>query len=122
MFNALFGNASQITIENLQNEFQWLLATDEQFSIGFILIRDLFIFTNKRIILVDKQGITGKKMEIMSIPYSKIQRFSVENAGTFDFDSELKLWVQGEQNPISRRFKKDLNIKEIYRILSDYII
>ena len=122
MFASLLGNASKVNNNNLVNEFGWLLATGENFQIGFVLIRDLFIFTNLRLILIDKQGFSGKKMEIMSIPYSKISRFSIENAGTFDMDSELKMWIQGESLPISKSFHKDINIREIYRILSDYII
>ena len=122
MFAGLLGNASKVDNNNLVNEFGWLLATSENFQIGFVLIRDLFIFTNMRLILIDKQGFSGKKMEIMSIPYTKISRFSIENAGTFDMDSELKMWIQGESLPISKSFRKDINIREIYRILSDYII
>jgi len=122
MLSALFGNASKVDNDNLIKEFGWLLATNEAFQIGFVLIRDLFIFTNFRLIMIDKQGFSGKKMEIMSIPYSKISRFSIENAGTFDMDSELKMWVHGESLPISKSFRKDINIREIYRILSDYII
>lgn len=120
--NSLLGNASQVSNQDLQNEFGWLLATNEQFELGFVLIRDMFIFTNFRIILIDKQGLSGKKMEIMSIPYGKISRFSIENAGTFDIDSELKFWVHGESLPIVKTFKKDIDIKMIYKVLSDYVI
>jgi hypothetical protein len=120
--NSLLGNASQVSNQDLNTEFGWLLATNEQFELGFVLIRDMFIFTNFRIILIDKQGISGKKMEIMSIPYTKISRFSIENAGTFDIDSELKFWVHGEGLPFIKTFKKDIDIKMIYRVLSDYII
>jgi Bacterial PH domain len=122
MFAGLLGNASKVDNNNLSNEFDWLLAAGENFQIGFVLIRDLFIFSNMRLILIDKQGFSGKKMEIMSIPYTKISRFSIENAGSFDMDSELKIWIQGENLPISKSFRKDINIREIYRILSDYII
>jgi len=53
----------------------------------------LFIFTNKRLILVDKQGITGKKIEYFSVVYKSISRFSIETAGNFDLDAELKIWI-----------------------------
>ncbi|MFI3171400.1 MAG: PH domain-containing protein [Eubacteriales bacterium] len=58
-------------------------------------IRDYVVFTNKRIIAVNVQGITGKKKDYTSLPYSKVQVFSVETAGTFDLDSELELWFSG---------------------------
>ena len=58
-------------------------------------VRDGVVFTNKRIIAINVQGITGKKKDFTSLPYSKIQAFSVETAGTFDLDSELELWFSG---------------------------
>ena len=63
------------------------------------LARDVFIFTNMRLILVDKQGFSGKKVEYQSIPYKSIERFAVETAGTFDLDAELKIWVVGAGSP-----------------------
>ena len=58
-------------------------------------MRDYVVFTNKRIIAVNVQGVTGKKKDFSSLPYSKIQAFSVETAGTLDLDSELELWFSG---------------------------
>lgn len=122
MFNAIIGNASELNSKILSNEYSWLLANNESFQIGFTLFRDLFIFTNFRVILINKQGITGQKMEVMSIPYQRITKFSVESAGTFDLDSELKIWIMGQAEPIINKFRKNYNIKEIYRILSNFVI
>jgi hypothetical protein len=67
------------------------------------LIRDTFIFTNKRLILIEKQGITGS--EYKSIAYKSISRFSIET--TFDLEAELKIWVSSETNPsIVKQFNK----------------
>ena len=55
------------------------------------MIRDLFVFTNKRLILVDKQGLTGNKVEYHSLPYRTITHSRVETAGHFDLDAELKV-------------------------------
>jgi hypothetical protein len=60
---------------------------------AYLLIRDTILFTDRRLILIDKQGITGKKTEYHSIPYRSITHFAVETAGTFDLDAELKIWV-----------------------------
>jgi len=54
-------------------------------------VRDGFLFTNRRLILVDKQGLIGKKVEYQSTPFKNVIRFAVETAGTFDLDAELKL-------------------------------
>ncbi len=122
MFNAILGNASQLNSKTLTEQYGWLLANNEGFQVGFMLIRDLFVLTNFRLIFINKQGITGHKMEVMSIPYKRIIKFSVESAGTFDFDSELKIWIQGQSEPIVNKFRKDYNIKEVYRILSNFVI
>jgi len=70
--NALLGNASTVNKEEVTKEIEPLLADGEEVDVAFKLIRDLIIFTNKRLLLVDKQGITGKKVEYHSIPYKSI--------------------------------------------------
>lgn len=122
MLNALLGNASKIENSKLNQELSWLLINGESFVQGYMLIRDMFVFTNKRLILVDKQGLSGSKMEILSIPYKEISKFSTENGGTFDLDSELKIWTRGEALPIKKAFKKDLGIQEVYQLLSEMIM
>jgi hypothetical protein len=120
--NGILGNASKESLEAVQKEFGALLIGAEQFVAAYKLVRDLVIFTNKRLILVDKQGITGSKVEIMSIPYRRIVRISRENAGTLDLDSELKLWVQGQELPIVKQFRKGESISEVYQLLSQVIL
>lgn len=82
----------------------------------------MFVFTNKRLILVNKQGVTGSKMEILTIPYNKITKFSKESAGHFDVDAELKLWIGSETEPLVKEFKAGDNINEVYRIISKYTL
>ena len=72
-----------------------LLIHGEGVIAAFNAIRDSLIFTNKRIISVNVQGITGKKIDYTSIPYSKIQVFSIETAGTLDLDAELDVTISG---------------------------
>lgn len=72
-----------------------LLIQNEQIVSVFTGVRDTVVFTNMRVIAVNVQGITGKKKDFSSLPYSKIQAFSVETAGTFDLDCELELWFSG---------------------------
>lgn len=122
LISALMGHASEVSIEKISNEFQPILVDGEQIEIAFKLIRDLFVFTNKRLIMVDKQGLTGSKTEYQTIPYSSIKKFSKESAGMLDLDAELKIWITGESIPIKKEFKRDQNINEVYRILSHYIL
>ena len=72
-----------------------LLINGENVEFSFVSMRDKLIFTNRRIVSVNVQGITGKKIDYTSIPYSKIQLFSLESAGTFDLDSELDITISG---------------------------
>ena len=67
----------------------------------------MYVFTNKRLILIDKQGLTGKKVDYHTIPYKAITQFRLETAGHFDLDAELKIWVSGQANPIEKELKKD---------------
>lgn len=122
LLSGLMGNASEISGEKLEKLFNEILADGEHVEKAYKLIRDMFVFTNKRLILVDKQGVTGRKAEILSIPYSKITKFSKEGAGIFDLDAELKIWVGSEEVPISREFRRSENINEVYRVLSEHIL
>jgi hypothetical protein len=123
IFSSLFGNAGVANPEELNKEYSNLLAGSESIEVGFKLFRDVFIFTNKRLILVDKQGITGKKVHYLSIIYKSISRFSIETAGHFDLDAELKIWVSSEVSPsISKRFNKQVNIYDVQKVLAEHVL
>ena len=72
-----------------------LLVPGEEIVGVYKAMRDYVVFTTKRIISVNVPGVTGNKKDLTSLPYSKVQVFSVETAGTFDLDSELELWFSG---------------------------
>lgn len=117
--DGLLGNASTISNEEVTKELEQLLAHGEEVDVAFKLIRDLIVFTNKRLLVVDKQGLTGKKVEYHSIPYKSISHFSIETAGHFDLDAELKIWISGAQTPaIAKQFKKDNSIYDIQKVLA----
>lgn len=122
IFNAILGQASEVSIEKIQKEFESVLVPGESIQKAYRIIRDMFVFTNKRLILIDKQGITGSKADYMTIPYSSITKFSKESAGLMDLDAELKIWIRGEDAPIKKQFGKDNNINEVYQILSQYVL
>jgi PH (Pleckstrin Homology) domain-containing protein len=120
--NAILGNASEINVSSIAQEFQPILADNEQVEKAFKLVRDLFVFTNKRLILVDKQGITGKKIEYHSIPYRSITHFSIETAGHFDLDSELKIYLAGSDTPFEKKIKRGDNVLNVQKTLANYIL
>lgn len=120
IFNGLMGNASEVNLEALKKEYGKILASTETIEKAYKLVRDMFIFTNKRLILVDKQGMTGKKTEYHLIPYKSITHFSIETAGHFDLDAELKIWISGTALPIEKQFNSSLNIYELQTVLAEY--
>ncbi|WP_281231977.1 PH domain-containing protein [Flavobacterium gelatinilyticum] len=123
IFSALMGNAGAVSQEELLKKYGQLLTENEQIEMGFKLIRDTFIFTNKRLILIIVQGLTGSKTEYKSIAYKSITRFSVETAGTFDLDAELKIWVSSELNPsIVKQFNKSVNVYEVQKVLAYHVL
>ncbi|MGF7034360.1 hypothetical protein J2T17_005310 [Paenibacillus mucilaginosus] len=122
LFDGLMGNASEVPAAEAQKEFGTLLTREERVEKAYKLIRDIFVFTNKRLILVDKQGVTGRKIEYLSVPYRSITRFSIETAGTFDLDAELKIWVSGTAEPVRKQFNKSLNIYALQAILAEYVL
>ncbi len=79
------------------------------------------VFTTARIIAINVQGITGKKKDFTSLPYSKIQAFSVETAGVFDLDSELELWFSGMGN-VKFEFVSSADITGICRMIGGYVL
>ncbi|WP_286761507.1 PH domain-containing protein [Salegentibacter sp. UBA1130] len=123
LLNKLMGNAASISKEELDKKYGRLLTETEEIELGFSLLRDIFMFTNKRLILIDIQGLTGKKQEYLSLPYRHISRFSLETAGTFDLDAELKIWISSENAPsVSKRFNKSIDIYAVQRYLAGKVI
>ncbi|PRD18583.1 UNVERIFIED_CONTAM: yjqA [Trichonephila clavipes] len=116
------GNASEVDNDDLEELLANTLIDGETVQKAYKVIRDMFIFTNKRLIIIDKQGVTGSKVEMLSIAYSKITKFSKESAGHFDLDAELKIWVGSDPTPISKDFKAGDNINEVYRIISQFAL
>ncbi len=123
IFSALLGNAGAVDHDELDKKYGQLLTDTEVIELGFKLIRDTFIFTNKRLILVDVQGLTGGKTQYTSINYKSISRFSIETAGTFDLDAELKIWVSSETQPsIVKQFNKSINVYEVQKVLAHHVL
>ena len=122
IFDGLMGNSSEMNLESVEKDLKEILTENESVEKAYKVIRDTFIFTNKRLILIDKQGVTGKQTEYLSIPYNSIISFSVETAGTFDLDAELKTWISGNPVPIQKKFNKSTNIYELQRVLSKYVL
>ncbi|SNR57932.1 PH domain-containing protein [Lutibacter agarilyticus] len=123
LLNKILGNASEVSSESLNEKYARLLVDGEQVELGFKLFRDVFMFTNRRLVLIDVQGLTGSKIEYKSLPYKHISRFSLETAGTFDLDAELKIWISSENTPtVSKKFNKSINVYEVQKYLAGKVM
>lgn len=98
-----------------------LLVKDERVIASFKALRDGVVFTDKRVIAVNVQGITGKKRDFTSLPYSKVVAFSVESAGTLDLDAELELWFSG-LGKVKFDFSGKVDVAEISRMIAGYVL
>ena len=122
LFNAILGNASEVNLDNIKKEFEPIIVDGENIERAYKVIKDMIIFTNKRLIIVEKQ-LVGTKVDYLSVPYSNVIKFSKESAGILDLDAELKIWIKDETLPIKKTFGKGGdNINEVYRILSQHIL
>ena len=98
-----------------------LLVDGEGVYLSFKGVRDFVAFTNKRLIAVNVQGLTGKKRDYSSLPYNKIQAWSVETAGTFDLDAELELWFSG-LGKVNLDFKGRVDIQTIGKLIGQHVL
>lgn len=122
MDRILFGIATEFTREDIEKEHGWILNESETFHAGYRFARDWVLFTDKRAIFIDVQGLTGKKKEYLSIPYSKVTKFAVESPGPFDMDVDLKLWVGSDPVPTVKKVRFDTKVQPILKILSTYVL
>ena len=119
--NASFFKLKPVSDNDFAGMITPMFAPGEEIIQSFRGIRDGVVFTNKRIITINVQGITGKKKDFTTLPYSKIQAYSVESAGVFDLDSELDLWFSG-MGRVRFEFVSRANVSEICRIISERVL
>jgi len=120
LIDALLGHAGEKDTQALAQDFAPLLAPGETLVRAFGLIRDLIVFTDRRLIFVDKQGVTGSKVEYLSVPYRSITMFSLETPGHFDLDAELKVWVSGQVAPLQRTIGRGNGAQDIVALLAQH--
>ena len=114
----MLGLGSEANAEKVEKQLDAFLLDDERIEKAYKLVRDLTVFTTRRIILIDKQGLTGRKTSYTSIPYKSITKYSIESTGHFDLDAEVKLWLSSHHEPISLEFRKSKDVAEIMRLIT----
>lgn len=119
LLSSLMGDAAEVDLDALEEELSNIIGDAETVKMGYKVFRDMFVFTDKRLILIDKQGLTGSKVEYLSIPYKSISKFAVETAGTFDTDSEMKLWIGSDPTPLVKELKRGTDVVGIQKTLAN---
>ena len=119
--NAFFAKLRPVNDNAFEQMVAPILVKGEEIVRCFQSIRDGVVFTNLRIITINIQGITGRKVDFTSLPYNKIQAFSVETAGAFDLDSELDLWFSG-MGKVKFEFVAEANVNRICQMIGEKVL
>ena len=120
--NSVF-NLKPINAEGIRKEVDGLLIEGEQVEFAFQTVRDQLVFTNKRIISIDVQGITGKRKSFATMPYSKIQYFSIQTPGFMELIPDSELFIMFTNGFTAQfEFKGAVDIGKIGRMLSEYVL
>ncbi len=118
LLDTLLGHAGEKSLDDIREEFAPLLAPGETLQRAFGMVRDLIVFTDRRLILVNKQGVTAKKIEYRSVPYRAIVMYSLETAGHFDLEAELHIWISGQPAPIDLALGRNSGATDIIAVLA----
>lgn len=119
--NGSFVKLQQIPTDQADGSFAALLVEGETIYMAYRGIRDMVVFTSKRIIALNVQGMTGKKKDWTSLPYAKIQTWSVETAGTFDRDAELDLTFSG-LGTVRFEFSGSTDVAYLSKLIAHYVL
>ena len=119
--NASFVKLRAVPDSDFSSMISPMFVNGEEIIQSFRGIRDGVVFNNKRIFAINVQGLTGKKKDFTSLPYSKIQAFSVETAGVLDLDSELDLWFSGMGN-VKFEFVASADVSKICQMISERVL
>lgn len=116
-------NLKPISNDEVSSEVDGLLIAGEQIEFAFKTIRDQLVFTNKRIISIDVQGLTGKRKSYATMPYSKIQYFSIQTPGFMELFPDSELFIMFSNSFTAKfEFKGAVDIGKIGRMLSEYVL
>ncbi|MFT5092191.1 MAG: hypothetical protein ACI8P0_000722 [Planctomycetaceae bacterium] len=125
LFSGMLGLSSEVDEKRVEAELEKLLAPNETvelaYQLAYQLVRDLTVLTNRRIILVDKQGITGKRIEYVSIPYRSIVKFTIETVGHFDIDADVTLYLSDHLDPVKLELRRSGDVSDMMKIIANHV-
>lgn len=110
-----------IAADKVREDFHKFLIDGESIFAAFKTVRDQLVFSNKRIISANVQGITGSRVDYTSLPYNKIQAFSVETSGSLDLDCEIEIYLS-ELGRVRFEIKGDFDLVSFNRLISTHVL
>ncbi|UTZ28391.1 PH domain-containing protein [Vibrio campbellii] len=110
-----------IETSKVREDFHKFLIDGESIFSGFKTVRDQVVFTNKRVIAANVQGITGSKVDYTSLPYSKINAFSIETSGTLDLDCEIELFLS-EVGRVRFEIRGSFDLVSFNKMISEHVL
>lgn len=115
-------SAGDLDVRQAAVEFQRVLLPDEAILAAFRTVRDSILLTELRLLYVNVQGITGAKIDHLSVPWRSVVRFAIETAGSFDLDADMKVWVSGSSAPIEAKISRKSDPYRIQQIMSERVL
>ena len=119
--NAAFVKLGQVDVTDVADQVTPLLVEGEEVYLAFKGTRDYVAFTSKRVIAVNVQGISGRKKDFTSLPFSKVVAFSVETAGSFDRDAELELWFSS-LGKVTFEFRGTTDVAYLNKLVAHHVL
>jgi hypothetical protein len=119
--NSSFAKLAETKLDDVWKIVAPLLVEGETAHRAFKGARDFIVFTDKRVIAVNLQGMTGKKRDVTSLPYAKVQAFSLESAGAFDLDAELELYFS-TLGAVRFEFRGRTDVTELSRLIAAHVL
>lgn len=120
-YEDLFGEASEVDPDEIDGLRRFLL-DGEELERCFVSITTLFVFTEERLLIISKEGFTGRSVDVHTVPYSSIRDYTAGTPGRFESESELRLWLRGMTSPMRYKISESLDVEGLYRVLSEYVL
>jgi len=115
-------SAGDMDVAQAAVEFQRILLDGETVLAAFRTVRDSILLTDARLLYVNVQGLTGSKVDHLSVPWRSVVRFSIETAGSFDLDADMKIWISGASAPIEAKISRKSDPYRIQQIMSERVL
>lgn len=122
ILNGILGTASEVSLAEVEKQVGHTLLDGERVEFAYRTVRDLIVFTNARMLTVNVQGVSGKRVDYLTIPYASISHFSVETASTLEIGTDLAIWIIGREQPLKYTFSKTDSIFDVQKVLASYTL